>query len=212
MNGSSRGLGFGVLAALVVAALAGSATAEDPKPLRVGDPVPRFSFIDIEEEETSIAAYDGKVLVLSFGDRDSSEEMKEWMGDAQLTVLKTHPEIPTAYLAFADVSSVPSWLRGMVRPLLSSSNESAVEDLAEAQRDAGIEPDPTRTAFRFTADWDGSHLATFGLADATKYQCWIAVDGRVVAAMNPSTPDPAKIYIDAFEAIAKARESPPTTP
>ena len=34
----------------------------------------------------------------------------------------------------------------------------------------------------------------------------------VVAAMNPSTPDPAKIYIDAFEAIATARESPPTTP
>jgi len=196
------------LAIAIVLATCGTAQADDPTPLRVGDPVPRFSFIDIEEEETSVGAYDGSVLVLSFGDRESSEEMKEWMGDAQLTVMKAHPEIPVAYLAFADVSSVPSWLQGMVRPLLASSNESASEDLAETQRKAGIQPDPTRATFRFTPDWDGSHLETFGLEDATRYHCWIVVDGKVVAAMNPSTPDPAKLYVETFEAIAKTRAKP----
>ena len=203
LRSSRQCIGFAISLALGNAALAG-----DPTPMGVGDPVPRLAFVDIEEEEWSIGAYDGSVLVISFGDRDSSEEMKEWMGAAQLTVLKTHPEIATAYLAFADVSSVPSWLRGMIRPLLASSNESAVEDLAEAQRDAGIEPDPTKTAFRFTPDWDGAHLETFRLEDATSYHCWIAVDGKIVAVMDPSTPDPVKIFRETFEAIARARAKP----
>jgi hypothetical protein len=198
--------GIGTAAALTAGV--GAAIAGGEKPLGVGDPVPRFAFVDVEEEPTSIGAYDGSVLVISFGDRDSSEEMKKWMGDAQLAVLQRHPEIPTAFLAFADVSGVPSWLRGVVRPLLARSNESAVEELAEAQRTAGIEPDTGRASFRFTPDWDGAHLAAFGLEDATRYHCWIAVDGTVVAALDPSTPDPAKRYIETFERIAQDRTAP----
>ncbi len=95
-----------------------------------------------------------------------------------------------------------------MRPLLASSHESATEDLAESQREAGIEPDPTKTSFRFTPDWDGSHLEVFGLEDATRYHCWIAVDGKIVAALDPSTRDPAKVYIETFERIAKARQAP----
>jgi len=194
-----------VAAALAVLCLPGSARSEEPRALATGDAVPELAFVDIEGQQTSLQSQRDSVLVISFGDRGSSEAMKEWMAEAQLRVMKAHPELPTAYLAFADVSGVPRLMRGMVRPFLRRSHDSANEDLATSQRAAGIEPDPTRWTFRFAADWDGAYLAAFGLEDATDYHCWIAAEGRVVAALDPSTPEIAERYFQAFETIARQR-------
>jgi hypothetical protein len=90
----------------------------------------------------------------------------------------------------------------MVRPLLRRSFESSNQDLAKSYREVGIEPDPSKVVFRFVPDWDGSHLETFGIEDASSYRVWIAVEGRVVAALDGATPDVADRYVEAFDRIA----------
>ena len=54
----------------------------------------------------------------------------------------------------------------------------------------------------FAPDWDGAHLEKFGLEDAKAYHCWIVVDGRIVEALDASTPDLEGRYVAAFDAIA----------
>jgi len=186
----------------VLLALGSAASADEEKPLGVGDAVPDVSTVDIGGAPMRTASYRDWVQVLSFADRDSSEAMKAWMGDAQVRATKAHPELRVAYVSFADVSAVPGFLRGMVRPVLRRSFESSNEELAKSYREAEIEPDPSKVVFRFVPDWDGSHLGTFGLEDASSYRVWIAVDGRVVAALDGATPNAAARYVETFDRIA----------
>jgi hypothetical protein len=193
-----------VVIALVAAVFASSGTvaAGERTVLGVGDAAPKLDTVDIEGERVTSESYRGWVQVLTFADRKSSEEIKSWMGDAQINATKAHPELPVTYLTFADLSAVPRMLRGMVRPLLRKTSENSNEELAESYRKVGIEPDADKMAFRFIPDWDGSHLEAFGLENAVESRCWIAADGRVVAAFDASTPDIAKRYAEVFDRLA----------
>lgn len=195
------------IALMAVLASSEVAAAGERTTLRVGDAPPDLAFVDIEKELVDSEVYRGWVQVLTFADRESSEEMKGWMRDAQIRVTQAHPKLPVAYLSFADLSAVPRLLRGMVRPLLRRTFENSNEELAESYRKVGIEPDPARVAFRFIPDWDGSYLEAFGLENAATYHCWVAVDGRVVAAFDASTPDIADRYVEAFDRLAPEAES-----
>jgi hypothetical protein len=183
-------------------ALGSVASSGEEKPLGVGDAVPDVSTQDIDGAPLRTASYLDWVVVLSFADRESSEAMKAWMGDAQIRATKAHPELRVAYLSFADLSAVPGFLRGMVRPLLRRSFESSNDELAKSYREVGIEPDPSKVVFRFVPDWDGSHLETFGIENASAYRVWIAAGGRVVAALDGATPDVSERYVEAFDRIA----------
>jgi hypothetical protein len=181
--------------------------AGEREPLRSGDAVPSGSFEDIAGDRTSTADYGGWVHVLTFADRESSEELKAWLSGAQIRATRAHPELRVAYLSFADLSSVPRLLRGMVRPILRKSFEHSNDDLAESYRKVGIEPDPEKVAFRFIPDWDGALLEVFGLRDATAYRCWIALDGVVVESLDAATADIAARYVAAFDRIAAERSA-----
>jgi len=204
-GGPARAVGV-LLCALI--ALCPARAAAEGKALEVGDAVPDLSAVDIDGDPVRTASYRDWVVVLSFADRDSSEAMKAWMGGAQVRATKSHPTLRVAYLSFADLSAVPGFLRGMVRPLLRRSFERSNEDLAKSYRDAGIEPEPSKVTFRFVPDWDGSHLETFGIEDAGSYRVWIAVGGRVVAALDGATPDVAERYVEAFDRIARPEGGP----
>ena len=195
------------IALMAVLASSEVAAAGERTALRAGDAPPNLAFVDIEKELVGSEVYRGWVQVLTFADRESSEEMKGWMRDAQIRVTQAHPELPVAYLSFADLSAVPRLLRGMVRPLLRSTFENSSEELAESYRKVGIEPDPAKVAFRFIPDWDGSYLEAFGLENAARYHCWVAVDGRVVAAFDASTPDIADRYVEVFDQLAPEAKS-----
>jgi hypothetical protein len=194
-----------VLVAVLVSS--GVAAAGEETGLRVGGTPPNLAFVDIEKKRVGNEDYRGWIQVLTFADRDSSEEMKVWMRDAQIRVTQAHPELPVAYLTFADLAAIPRFMRGMVRPILRRTFENSNEDLAESYRKVGIEPDPDKVAFRFIPDWDGTYLEAFGLEDAATYHCWIAVDGRIVAAFDASTPDIVDRYVEAFDRLAVALES-----
>lgn len=176
--------------------------AGERKPLQKGAPAPALSFVDITGETTGTDAYRDWVQVLTFADRESSEALKVWMRPAQLAATRAHPELRVVYITFADVSAIPRLLRRVVRPVLAKDFENSKEDLEEAYREMGIEPDPEKVEMIFAPDWDGAHLATFGLEDAKAYHCWIVVDGRIVEALDASVPDLEGRYVAAFDAIA----------
>jgi len=182
-----------------------AAGAGETTPLRVGDAAPELSLLDIEGERMTSEQYRDWVQVITFADRESSEAMKSWMSDSQIRVTRAHPEVPVAYLSFADLSAVPRFLRGVIRPVLRKSFENSNEQLAESYRKVGIDPDPSKVVFRFLPDWDGTYLEVFGIEDASSYRCWLAVDGKVVAAFDASTPDIGQAYVDAFDALVEAR-------
>ena len=179
-----------------------AAFAGERTPLQKGDAAPEISFVDITGEATETGAYRSWVQVLTFADRESSEVLKEWMRPAQIAATRAHPELRVVYMTFADLTSIPRLLRGMVRPVLEKTFENSNEDLAAAYREIGVEPDPAMVEFIFAPDWDGAHLETFGLEDAKSYHCWIVADGRVVAVLDASTPDREGHYAAAFDAIA----------
>lgn len=193
--------GFAVISTILVFANA-AAFAGERKPLQKGDTAPAVSFVDITGEATGTDAYRDWVQVLTFADRESSEELKLWLRPAQLAATGAHPELRVAYITFADVSAIPRLLRRIVRPILAKTFENSNEDLEEAYREIGVEPDPEKVDMIFAPDWDGAHLEKFGLEDAKAYHCWIVVDGRVVEALDASTPDLEGRYVAAFDAIA----------
>ena len=179
-----------------------AAFAGERIPLQKGAPAPVVSFVDITGEATGTDAYRDWVQVLTFADRESSEELKVWMRPAQLAATRAHPELRVAYITFADVSAIPRLLRRVVRPILAKTFENSNEDLEQAYREMGIEPDPAKVDMIFAPDWDGAHLATFGLEDAKAYHCWIVVDGRIVEVLDASMSDLEGRYVAAFDAIA----------
>ena len=193
--------GFALVSMILTLASA-AASAGERVPLQQGDAAPTVAFVDITGETTGTDAYRDWVQVLSFADREASEALKAWMRPAQLAATRAHPELRVVYITFADLTAVPRFLRGMVRPVLEKMFENSNEDLAAAYREAGVEPDPDKVALIFAPDWDGAHLATFGLGDAKTYYAWIVSDGRVVEALDASTPDLAGRYAAAFDAIA----------
>jgi len=195
--------------AAVVALAGSSASAEGRTPLAKGDAAPELSFVDITGESRDTAAYRNWVQVLSFADRQSSEELKKWMRQAQLDATRAHPELRVVYVTFADVSAIPRLLRRVVRPLLAKTFENSNEDLEKSYREIGVEPTPDKVEMIFAPDWDGAHLETFGLEDAKTYHLWIVADGRVLEALDATTPDLAQRYGAAFDKIAPSATSAP---
>jgi hypothetical protein len=197
------------LAVLVLAlgtwASSSESSASRETPLSTGDDVPKLSYVDIDGESSATDAYPGWIQVITFADRESSEPMKEWLSKAQVRAMQAHPELAVAYIGFADLSAVPGFLRGLVKPVLRKTFENSNEGLAETYRKAGVEPDPSKVAFRFTPDWDGSYLKAFGLDNAASYYCWIVSNGVVVASLDASTPDIVERYLEAFNEVASAR-------
>jgi hypothetical protein len=189
-----------------------AALAGDRVPLQKGDAGPDISFVDITGKASATSNYASWVQVYTFADRESSEELKMWMGPAQIEATRAHPELSVVYLTFADLASIPRFLRGMVRPVLNKTFENSNEELADAYRKIGVEPDPDKVEFVFAPDWDGAHLETFGLEDAKAYHCWIVADGRVVEVLDASTPDLAARYAAAFAAIAATSSFAPAQP
>jgi len=200
----------------IVALGSSAAVAEERAPLKKGDAAPDLAFVDITGESRETGHYRDWIQVLSFADRESSEELKKWMRPAQLAATSAHPELRVVYVTFADVSAIPRLLRRVVRPLLAKTFENSNEELETSYREIGVEPDPDKVEMIFAPDWDGAHLETFGLEDAKTYHLWIVVDGRVVEALDATTPDLANRYGAAFDAIATASTPPassaPATP
>jgi hypothetical protein len=177
--------------------------------LTVGDPVPQLSFTDIEGVAVKSSRYDGWVQVLTFADRESSEKMTEWLQAPGMEVARKYPNLRIAYLGFADMQIVPRLMRPVAEPILRRFNRRSQAQQDDVYIKAGVKIDRSRTAFHLVPDWDGEHLRSLGVADATVWRCWIAVNGRIVEAIDGNTPDGQARYVAAIGSAARGNGRPP---
>ena len=180
--------------------------------LGVGDAVPTVSFTDIDGVAASVSRYDGWVQVFTFADRESSDRMVQWLNDAGIEVARKFPAQQIAYIGFADMRIVPRLLQGVALPLLRQVNKRSMSQMDGVYEKAGVKRDKSRIAFHLTPDWDGTFLKAFGLSDAVQWKCWIAAGGRIIAALDESTPEVAKRYVAAFEEAEAAMKSKAPAP
>ena len=169
--------------------------------LAIGAPTPNLVFEDIDGVESSSAHYDGRIQVVTFADRESSEDLMTWMLKAGPEVLARHPSIQIAYLGFADLQAVPSMFEHFVTPALRSVNSRSEEAMTQAYRNRGIELNPEAISYHLTADWDGAYLDQFGLGDAQSFHCFVVQDGTIVAHFDNQVEDVAKRYISLMDKL-----------
>ena len=169
--------------------------------LDVGASVPDLVFEDIDGVEASSARYDGRIQVITFADRESSEKLMAWMLEAGPEVLARHPSIQIAYLGFADLQSVPSLFAHFVTPALRSINTRSEEAMLQAYRSRGVELNPQAISYHLTADWDGAYLDQFGLGNAESFHCFVVKDGTIVAHFDDQVQDVAKRYIGLIDRL-----------
>lgn len=177
--------------------------------LTVGDSVPVVEFKDIDGEEGKSADYQDWVVVYSFADRKSNKPMMEWMEDAQINVVRDHPELKLAFLSIADVAAVPSAFRYIVRPILRQINSSATKKLWDLYEERGIDLDAVKVEFRMIPDWTGDHLKKFGIKNAKEYQVFITHRGKILSFFEPETPDKKADFYRTFRDLALSLKSGP---
>ncbi len=166
-----------------------------------GDPAGPMTFTDIDGHSVSMGDYADWVQVWTFGDRNSADRLTEWMGPAGVRAMTDHPELRFAFLGFADVSEVPTWLQSVSLAVMRHINDSAQANLRETYARRGVDATPARTRFHLTADWDGDYLRAFDIPDAKRYHCWIIHGGRVVAHLVEGTPDLAHRFASAIAGL-----------
>lgn len=170
--------------------------------LDVGDAVPEISFKDIEGEKGTSADYREWVIVFSFADRKSNKPMMEWMEDAQIDVVRDHPELKIAFLSIADVAMVPSAFRYIVRPILRQINSSATKKLWNLYDEKGIDLKSVSVEFRMIPDWNGDHLKVFGLESAKEYKVYVTHRNQVLSYFDPETSDKKEKFYRSFHELA----------
>lgn len=205
---------LGLAWALLVTALQTDATASDTaSPLAAGDPAPVLAFTDIEGVTGHTNDYADRIVVYSFANRESSEWLTAWQQRAGVELRRRYPDLKVAFVGFADVSSVPKMLRGVVEPILRRINRSSVRDMNELYAEAGIEPRQDVQTFHLIPDWDGTYRKMFGLTHAEQWHVWLARDGRIAAALSGGDEDGGPAYLAAMaELVAASAATAATAP
>ena len=178
-------------------------------PLQAGDSAPEIVFEDIEGEKGTSDQFKDWIIVYSFANRESSDQLMAWRDPAQLAIVKAHPELRVANISFADVSSVPRLFRGVVQPILKGINARATKRLLESYQKANVTVDPNLTKFFLIPDWSGKYLKKFGLEDAAVFRCWIVRNGKVVAVVDANTPHIEQTYVKLFDGYAMPATATP---
>lgn len=187
------------------------AQAAPAAPLSVGDQAPRFTFTDIQGKRAATHDYRDGILVFTFADRHSNDPLMDWIMRAGETVAAKHPHLKISYINFADVSSVPSFLRPIVKPVIRSRDEKVAKRTRDSYLSAGIVDFSGRFAFHLIPDWEGVYLRIFGIPDAARYRVWVVYRDRVVADLDGSHPDPEASFQRVFEEPPIATAPQPAT-
>ena len=175
--------------------------------LEVGAPLPSLEFEDIHGVEASSGHYDARIQVITFADRESSDQLMAWMLKAAPEVMVRHPSLKVAYLGFADLQSVPSLFEHIVYPALKLVNARSEESMENAYRDHGITLRPESIAYHLTPDWEGQYLEKFGLQDASSFHCFVVQDGTIVAHFDNQEPNVGQRYIALMDRLMRPKQA-----
>ena len=149
------------------------------RPLTVGDAAPSFAFTDLYGVRGHIADLEGWVVVYTAADRDSSGKLMDWQREVGLDLVRRFPHLKIAYVNIADVSMVPSMMRGVVEPVLRHISAGAQKELAANLAARGVVAGADAFRLYLVPDWSGEHLAALRVADASSFRVWVASQGRI---------------------------------
>ena len=162
----------------------------------IGLPIPKLKFTDIEGVATHTEAYPDSIVVVTFAGREGAEDMSSWMNQAGTIIGRTLPEVPIAFLGFADLREVPKLMRRLVKPMLKLANKQFKVNLASSY--------PRRKpSHHFTADWDGGHKRAFGLPAESTYDALVFHKGQMVGHIDENTVNQVTTFVGLIEDISK---------
>lgn len=140
---------------------------------------PDFTLDHIAGHKVSLSDYSGQRVVVTFGGRESAEQIKS--GIAALRASFLPDALPI--LGISDLRAAPRPARILVKSQLKKAYEEAVQANAADLRRAGREApsDPSQDVLMLM-DWSGEVVDDFGVVDVDQEAAavLVAADGSVV--------------------------------
>ncbi len=196
-----------ILVAMMMASFGASSHAHARKPLQTGQSFPHFAFTDVDGKKANTQDFTKRIMIISVAGRNSSDRFMKWMRVAGLDALRKRPHLKFAYISIADVTSVPRLFKGVAQRAVRYINRSSNRELLQFYKENRLVPRNGAIVSHLIPDWDGQLMAKFGIKNADKYQCWIVVDGRVVAALPEGTDRIVQRYLETVFKADPARKA-----
>ena len=135
---------------------------------------PDFTLDHILGHPVSLSDYRGRPVVVTFGGRDSSEQVRQ----IARTIRGRFGDEELPMLSVLDLRGVPKLLHGLVRNRLQHGYEQAVQEATAGMRALGrpVPPDIS-SAIVMLPDWDGAVTQRFGLSGVDRQAVAVLIDG-----------------------------------
>lgn len=136
---------------------------------------PNFTLNHITGRPVSLSDYRGRTVVVTFGGRDSSDQVRQ-IGQT-IHARYDHEALPM--LSVLDLHGLPRMLQGMAKGRLQGGYEEATKEAARNLQAKG-QPVPADLSHLIIMlpDWDGAVTASFGLERVDKQAVAVLVDGE----------------------------------
>ena len=135
---------------------------------------PDFTLDHILGHSVSLGEFRGRTVIVMFGGRDSSEQIKK----AAQTIRDDHHPDDLPILSVSDLEAVPRPARIIAKSQLKKAFEEAVRDQSAQLEAAGKQPpeDPAKSIVMLM-DWSGEVVSSYGMSGVDKEAAGVVVDG-----------------------------------
>jgi hypothetical protein len=142
---------------------------------------PDFTLDHIAGHQVSLSEFSGRRFVITFGGRESAEQIK----DGIATLRQSHLPDSLPIVGISDLRAAPRPARILVKSQLKKAYEEAVQANAADHERAGraASADPSQDVL-ILLDWSGEVVDSYGVADVDKEAAavLVAADGSIVGA------------------------------
>ncbi len=135
---------------------------------------PNFTLDHVLGHSVSLTEYRGRTVVVVFGGRDSSEQVKQ----VAQTIRRRYDPDELPILGVSDLQGVPRPARIIAKTQIKKAYQEAVKDQAETLEAAGKQApaDPAK-AMVMLMDWKGEVAESFGLSGVDQQAAAVLIDG-----------------------------------
>ncbi len=135
---------------------------------------PDFTLDHVVGRPVSLADYRGRPVVITFGGRDSGEQVRQ----IARTIRARYGDEELPIISVLDLHGVPRPLHGLVRGRLRSVYQEAVREATSDMRAQGrpVPPDMS-TGIVLLPDWDGAVTRRFGLSGVDRQAVAVLIGG-----------------------------------
>ena len=135
---------------------------------------PDFTLDHILGHPVSLSNYRRRPVVVTFGGRDSSEQIRQ----IARTIRGRYGDEELPMLSVLDLRGVPKLLHSLVRNRLQHGYEEAVQEATTGMRALGRPvPQDKSSAIVLLPDWDGAVTQRFGLSGVDRQAVAVLIDG-----------------------------------